>query len=591
MRAEEGAQAAASILDQMFRCTYFRDRRGLVKREGDYKLRDLERAAHGTTKDSKSELPCILPATFGDHATEKGCLRNTQNLLAITGVMVDYDAGEISMDDAEGRLRAAGVGGMLATTASHRVDHPKFRGIFPTSKSLAPECRDALWARINGLFDGALDPASFVRVQYFYIGSVKDVVGDLPPMDVRLVEGRPIDQADELDETAIYPEGRRGAANDNTEAHGRLGWPVETIRECVMAVPNGGKFDHRSEWLRFLAAIHHETEGSEEGREIAHEWSANWEGGDDPDQTDAAWDSFRTDHAGGVTFRSIVREAMSHGWETPREDFSDRFEDETHKDSKAKAAGKNESTLRFRRAGELTAATDAFDFVEGLLFEGQTSVVYGAPSVGKTFSVLDLAMHVALGRDWNGCRIERGGVLYITLEGADMQKRFKAWCKHQGISSPEALPIAFADGSLNLRKDEKTRDSIIRYVRNLNTDWSLDPDGVPVRWIIVDTLSRAMAGGNENAGEDMGALIDGTAEIVHATGAHLTLVHHPGKDESKGSRGHSSLLGNTDTEIEISRIDDVCVGRVTRQKEGDGGFSWAYVLDPVDLPRESGELF
>lgn len=66
--------------------------------------------------------------------------------------------------------------------------------------------------------------------------------------------------------------------------------------------------------------------------------------------------------------------------------------------------------------------------VKGLLIEGGFSTVYGPPGTSKSFLVLDLALHVAHGRDWFGKRVAAGGVVYVSGEGgAGMLMRMKAW--------------------------------------------------------------------------------------------------------------------------------------------------------------------
>jgi hypothetical protein len=244
----------------------------------------------------------------------------------------------------------------------------------------------------------------------------------------------------------------------------------------------------------------------------------------------------------------------------------------------AEPTTKAESTLRFLFSDQLDALEDPFDFIDGTLYDGQVSVLYGAPGTGKTFFVLDLALHVALGRPWRGRKVEQGGVLYIALEGGGgIRKRHKAWCKRYDVN-PDSVPIAFAEGFLNLRKDQATRDAIAAFVDEARARW-----GAPVRWIIVDTLSRALAGGNESSSEDMSALIDGADRLRAAARAHITFIHHPGKDETRGSRGWSGLLGAVDTEIEITRKGGIGVAAMTKQKEGADGLTWAFNLETVDL--------
>ena len=102
-----------------------------------------------------------------------------------------------------------------------------------------------------------------------------------------------------------------------------------------------------------------------------------------------------------------------------------------------------------------------------------------------------------------------------------------------------------------------------------------DPGGV----VVVDTLNRAVPGGNENAVEDMGAFIALCDAIARELQCFVLIVHHSGKDTTKGSRGHSSLLGAIDTEICVA--DGVMT--VTKQRDGEGGLHFAVGLEVVEL--------
>jgi putative DNA primase/helicase len=104
------------------------------------------------------------------------------------------------------------------------------------------------------------------------------------------------------------------------ESQRPIGLPLEALRSAVMAIPNDGSApDHkdRSRWLSIIAAIHHETNGSEEGRALAHEWSKKWSGYNAAN-TDHAWGSFRN-RAGRrqTTARYIQKLARQHGWQPP----------------------------------------------------------------------------------------------------------------------------------------------------------------------------------------------------------------------------------------------------------------------------------
>jgi len=222
----------------------------------------------------------------------------------------------------------------------------------------------------------------------------------------------------------------------------------------------------------------------------------------------------------------------------------------------------------------------ADDFVEGVLISGQMSVIYGPSNCGKTFWASDLAMHVATGRKWNGREVEPGGVIYCALEGAyGIQNRVAAWRKHAGLEGVE-VPFAIIPVALNLLDPAADTDRVIDAIQAAAKEMA-----VPVRWIIMDTLSRAMAGGNENSPEDMGALVTNGTKIQQVGKCHVSWIHHSGKDQAQGARGHSLLRAATDTEIEISRPDkdSPSTARVTKQREMEIDGEWSFKLHAIEL--------
>jgi hypothetical protein len=69
-------------------------------------------------------------------------------------------------------------------------------------------------------------------------------------------------------------------------------------------------------------------------------------------------------------------------------------------------------------------------------------------------------------------------------------------------------------------------------------------------------------------------------------GPHLMVVHHCGKDEAKGARGHSSLRAATDTEIELKVIDaadKTATAYVRKQRDMAGDDVMAFKILPVTL--------
>ena len=104
--------------------------------------------------------------------------------------------------------------------------------------------------------------------------------------------------------------------------------------------------------------------------------------------------------------------------------------------------------------------------------------------------------------------------------------------------------------------------------------------------IIIDTLARSIGDGDENSGPDMGALIRNVDMLRDRTGAHVMIVHHNGKDANRGARGHSSLRGAVDTEIEITDKGGVRTATVKKQRDMGPSNTFTYTLEEVVLGKD-----
>jgi hypothetical protein len=103
--------------------------------------------------------------------------------------------------------------------------------------------------------------------------------------------------------------------------------------------------------------------------------------------------------------------------------------------------------------------------------------------------------------------------------------------------------------------------------------------------IVIDTLSRVMAGGNENAPEDMGALIAAADRLRDEFGANVCLIHHIGKEAGRGARGHSSLFAAIDTAIEVTRDENagLSTAKIVKQRDGETGEKIHFALEVVTI--------
>lgn len=229
---------------------------------------------------------------------------------------------------------------------------------------------------------------------------------------------------------------------------------------------------------------------------------------------------------------------------------------------------------------DIKAQADALDFVQGVLTEQGASVVYGESNSGKTFFATDLALCVAASKFWMGRRVEGGPVAYCVLEGGmGFRNRVSAWRNANGMEDA-AIPFVAIPAAINLLNPEADTPRLIETLKRAQ-----DRAGGKFRLIVIDTLSRAMAGGNENAPEDMGALVGNMDHIREETGAHVLFIHHSGKDTSRGARGHSLLRAAVDTEIEVTADEEAGTrsARVVKQREMPKGLAFPFSLKVVEM--------
>ena len=216
--------------------------------------------------------------------------------------------------------------------------------------------------------------------------------------------------------------------------------------------------------------------------------------------------------------------------------------------------------------------------IEGVIPKGSFTALYGPPGSFKSFIALDIAEAIATGRTWMGRPVKQtGAVLYLAGEGfGGIGARIKA-CKlhHQ---TEDGAPIYIVRHQLNLRSSAEDFNALMMAVVTL-----VEQTGMEFSLAIVDTLARAFGGGNENSSEDMGAFITAMGKVQEFLNCALMVLHHSGKDAAKGLRGHSSLLGAVDTELELLRFDEQMKGVLTISKQKDGADNERFGFEMVEV--------
>lgn len=218
--------------------------------------------------------------------------------------------------------------------------------------------------------------------------------------------------------------------------------------------------------------------------------------------------------------------------------------------------------------------------VKGLLPKAELVVLFGESGSGKSFMALDLAGAIAQGLAWRGRKVKQGRVVYIAAEGAGgFRNRLNAYAKAHDLDLA-TLDLGVIKAAPNLMVKDDAMDVCKAIIA-----------GGPVSVVIIDTFAQVMPGANENAGEDVGKALQHCKGIHKATGAVVVLVHHAGKDSSKGARGWSGLRAAADAELEVVKSATGRLLRSTKQKDGEDGLEWGFELGVVPIGvDEDGEV-
>ena len=199
--------------------------------------------------------------------------------------------------------------------------------------------------------------------------------------------------------------------------------------------------------------------------------------------------------------------------------------------------------------------------VDGILREQDFAVLYGPPGVGKSFVAMSLALSVANGCEWMGREMAAAGqVIYMAGEGVyGLGKRVMAWA---GGKIPTRSMLWSHWWQIN---DFVPMLEPAAFRALLD---SIEASGVRPRLIVVDTLARAMTGGDENSAKDMGLFVMRCGMLRDQTGAAVLLVHHT-RGDGERERGSSALRGAADVMLAVSADEDFGGVKLTVDKSKD----------------------
>jgi hypothetical protein len=239
--------------------------------------------------------------------------------------------------------------------------------------------------------------------------------------------------------------------------------------------------------------------------------------------------------------------------------------------------------------------------IKGVLTRGERSLCAGPSMSGKSFAITDMALSVARGVPYLGRKVRRGLVVYQAGEGGrGLKKRLRAYRQHHEVQPDEDLPFVLLTSPVDLYANDADTSALIKEIDGWAAVYK-QSHGLDLELVVIDTLSAATPGANENASEDMSKVLARCARLAAKLRCHVMLVHHLNAAGSK-PRGHSSLFANIENAIEIVPTEKTVSGgyradgseihrkvrsaRITKQKDGEDGLAWEFTLKQVVLGKD-----
>ncbi len=252
-------------------------------------------------------------------------------------------------------------------------------------------------------------------------------------------------------------------------------------------------------------------------------------------------------------------------------------------------ATQNPRHFKLLRDGELDQLPALQWLVKRIIPDKGIGAIYGDSGTFKSFLALDLLAHISTGQDWFDKRVRAAPAVYVPFEGqGGIPNRVKAWRLGQAkLRNPDALMIA--------SPPDDVLSNIAVIVETMNLREAADREKLVVTLIeqgwaggvlCIDTLAHASNGIDENSSE-MGEMIGIFRDLQLRLGGVILLVHHSGKDQSRGMRGWSGLHAAMDFVVECQR--DKLAGNLeaqfvlTKVKDGSDGVSFPFAMQSVIL--------
>lgn len=249
----------------------------------------------------------------------------------------------------------------------------------------------------------------------------------------------------------------------------------------------------------------------------------------------------------------------------------------------APASRKREATKRrpLQWIDDGQAIQDIDWLAEDMIPAGSIGFLAAQPGGGKSALAVDLALHLALGRDFFGSKVASGGTFIAAAEHAYALPQRIAAARMAKFAEAEKLPIVFDDSVGNLLASDEI-SALIERVKLAGAEMRRRY-GVPLRLVVVDTFAAAFALDDENAAGQAGKAVAVLRKVATECGVTVLAVHHFGKDEARGMRGSSALRGAADFILSVKRDGATRELALWKSRDAEEGALGLFTLEGQEI--------
>lgn len=327
--------------------------------------------------------------------------------------------------------------------------------------------------------------------------------------------------------------------------------------------------DHYGTWQPTLSQLKSIPDNG--GFEMARLWSQRSTNYCGDAEFHRKWhNDIRADH---TNWRAVFKTAQENGWKNPgwQQDVAHVNNPIAANNPFAGQGVPNPNRYKLLSGDELDNLPPVEWRVKDVFPKKGLCAIGGASRSGKSFLGFEMAMSIVNALDFFGHKTEPCDVVYVGLEGASgVPGRRKAWLQYhnRGAAGFGVVLQPFAFNS-----EQEVQD-----LAAICSKGSV---------VIIDTLARATPGMDENAPKDMGKIIAAATQLYELIDGLVILIHHTGKDEAKGFRGHSDFIGALDGAIIAFRDDRGRKFKIDKVKDGEDGKFFGFKLETVVIGKDA----